>query len=308
MNSTKSFLAFAALFSPFLVFVPSRPAMAEVECRTLSLGADITSENQINGGDGCYMTPDGYTVKAYKLGLCPTGVNPLSSTTFDHSSCSIIWENSNGEEANLVDDNGNPATFTLNETNATKPPNGTYTSAFIVIDPTVKLKATLQLDNESWVTTTDYESSQTTEVATSLQWSLGSKTQASADFSEIRTGKLEITESPFVACHDTDIIVDGKTIDAAFLNSDQQTVSSLTGITTTEGSQDATCLSAAFIVGVQELATPITITDSTESANISFLTTHNGAWLESYDYGSQGTPDIKILWDIGPFSLDMTVN
>ena len=66
------------------------------------------------------------------------------------------------------------------------------------------------------MTTTDYESSASTEVATSLQWSLGSKTQVSADFSEIRTGKLEVTEAPGFACHDTDIIVDGKTIDATF--------------------------------------------------------------------------------------------
>ena len=128
---------------------PSRPAFAEVQCRTLPLGADITSEGQINEGAGCYIFRRIYR-KSLQTRPLPNWCQSSFINYFDPSSCSIIWENSTGEEANLVDENGNPATFTLDETNATKPPNGTYTSAFIVIDPTVKLKATWLIMNHGW--------------------------------------------------------------------------------------------------------------------------------------------------------------
>ena len=70
----------------------------------------------------------------------------------------LIWENASGEEANLVSSSGAAESFTLDATNATKPSNRDYGFAFVVIDPTIKLKASLVLDGETWVTTTDYES------------------------------------------------------------------------------------------------------------------------------------------------------
>ena len=290
----------AAVLSPFLVALSVQPSLAvDPECRNLNLPTTITGENQINGGDGCYKTPDSYIVKAYKLGLCPVGSNPLSSTTFDPSACSVIWEDSSGEEANLVDSDGNAESFTLDSTNATKPPNGDYGFAFVVIDPTIKLKASIVLDGETWVTTTDYESTDVNPL-NNTQYSWGANS-GSAELAEIRTGYLETSAGN--ACYTDGIVVDNKTIHAAFVDSDENTVVSIQQLSANDGGTTNSSCEASFIVGVQELNTPITITDETSTADLSFLTTNNGAWLETYEFN--GTP--RVQFDVGPFSLEMSV-
>ena len=260
----------------------------------------ITDEGDINEGEGCYKTPEGYSVKAYKLGLCPSGVNPLSSSGFDPSNCSIIWENPNGEEENLVNESGGPATFTLTESDSERPPNGVYGSAFIVIDPTIKLKATIEVGGEAHATEPRYEFVRK-DRDKNIQYSFSSKTEPS-QFVDIRTGYLQ-DESGVKSCFLQDMVVDGKNIDAAFLDTDGETVVSIINTLTNFNSNEESC-PASFIVGVQELTAPVTITDRTTSANISFLTTDNGAWVESYNRDGNA----EVLWDVGPFSLEFTVS
>ena len=300
MKFLKQSFTTAALLSPFIIALSAQPSLAvDDECRNISLPATVTGEEQINEGDGCYKSPESYIVKAYKLGLCPVGSNPLSSTTFDPSACSVIWENSSGEEANLVSSSGAAESFTLDATNATKPSNGDYGFAFVVIDPTIKLKASLVLDGETWVTTTDYESTDVNPL-TNTQYSWGTNS-GTAEVAEVRTGYLETLEGD--ACYTDGIEVDGRTIHAAFVDSDEQTVVNLQRLSANDGGTTNSSCEASFIVGVQELNTPITITDETESADISFLTTNNGAWVESYEI--DGAP--RVQFDVGPFSLEMTV-
>ena len=178
MISLKTSFTLAVLVSPLLALVTPRPTFAQVltVCDTLSLptAAAVTGEGDINTGEGCYKTPEGYSVKAYKLGLCPSGVNPLSSTRFDPSNCSVIWENPNGEEENLVNESGGPATFTLTESDSERPPNGVYGSAFIVIDPTIKLKATIDIGGESHATEARYEFVPGKDREKNIQYSLSS--------------------------------------------------------------------------------------------------------------------------------------
>ena len=295
----QSFTA-AALLAPFFVAFSAQPSLAiDDECRDLTLPATITGQHQINNGRGCYKTPDSYIVKAFKLGLCPVGSNPLSANTFDPSSCSIIWQNPAGEEAELVSSSGAPESFTLDASNANKPPNGDYGFAFVVIDPTIKLTATLALSGETWVTTTNYEST-VTRPLNNTQYSWGANT-GSAVLAEIRTGYLETAGGD--VCYTDGIEVDGKTIHAAFLDSDEQTVVPLLSLAISGSVGINPSCEASFIVGVQELSTPITITDSTGSADISFLTSHNGVWVESYTIDGEHL----VQFDVGPFSLDMTV-
>ena len=300
MISLKTTFALAILASPLLTSLSPRPIFAQVVCDTLSLTSVVDSESDINSGDGCYKTPQGYSVKAYKLGLCPTGVNPLSSTSFDPSNCSIIWENSNGEEENLVSTSGGPASFTLTESDSAKPPNGVYSSAFIVIDPTIKLKANIQVGGETHSTAARYEFIQGAREE-NIQYSFSSTSDPS-EFVDIRTGYLESLTGR-KGCYVDGLVVDGKTIDAAFIDSDGETVVSPQRFTTNFGTFETSCPSS-FIVGVQELSSPVTITDRSNSANISFLTTNNGAWVESYM--RDGTAEV--VWDVGPFVIDFTVS
>ena len=305
MVNLKTAFSLAIIASPLLTFASARPTFAQVltVCDTLSLptAAAITGEGDIGSGEGCYKTPEGYSVKAYKLGLCPSGVNPLSSTRFDPSNCSIIWENPNGEEENLVNESGGPATFTLTESDSERPPNGVYGSAFIVIDPTIKLKATIEVGGEAHATAARYEFVPGRNREKNIQYSLSSKTESS-EFVDIRTGYLQ-DEEGVKSCFLQDMVVDGKDIDAAFLDADGETVVRLENFVTNFNSNEQACV-ADFIVGVQDLATPVTITDRTTSANISFLTTNNGAWAESYV--RDGIP--QVMWDVGPFSIEFTVS
>ena len=300
----KTAFSLAIIASPLLTLASARPTFAQVlrVCDTLPLSTTtITDEGDINEGEGCYKTPEGYSVKAYKLGLCPSGVNPLSSSGFDPSNCSIIWENPNGEEENLVNESGGPATFTLTESDSERPPNGVYGSAFIVIDPTIKLKATIEVGGEAHATDPRYEFVPGKDREKNIQYSLSSKTESS-EFVDIRTGYLQ-DEEGVKSCFIQGMVVDGKDIDAAFLDTDGETVVSLQNFVTNFNSNEQACL-ASFIVGVQDLAAPVTITDRTTSANISFLTTNNGAWAESYN--RDGIP--QVMWDVGPFSIDFTVS
>lgn len=312
MNFLKQALPIAAILTPFVINFSTQPSLAfDPECRTLDLTTDLSpggADDEINSGDGCYKTPNAYVVEAYKLGLCPVGSNPLSSSGFDPSACSIIWQNSSGEEANLVASNGSAESFVLDESNASKPPNGDYGFAFVVIGPTIKLRASVVVGSQTWLTSSDYLGVDTNS-AINTQYSKG-KLTGSAELVDIRTGYVTNGVGTPV-CYTDGLVVDGKTIHAAFVDSDEQSivtmqqlqaVSITDGISTNRSHNYNTC-PASFIVGVQELSTPITITDSTETANISFWTTHNGTWLESIN--DNGTS--KIYFDVGPFSLDMTV-
>ena len=312
MNLFKHSIPVASLLAPFIINLCTQPSFAvDDECRNLNLTNDLSAggaDNEINGGRGCHKTPDAYVVEAFKLGLCPVGSNPLSSSGFDPSACSIIWQNPSGEEANLVASNGDAESFILDESNASKPPNGDYGFAFVVIGPTIKLRASVVVGSQTWLTSGDVLGV-ATNADINAQYSKG-KLTGSAELVEIRTGYVE-DRNGNEACYSDGLVVDGKTIHAAFLDSDEQSIVTLEaiqavsitdGISTNRGHNLASC-PASFIAGVQELSTPITITDSTETANISFLTTHNGVWLESIN--DNGTS--KVYFDVGPFSLDMTV-
>ena len=226
MISLKTSFTLAVLVSPLLALVTPRPTFAQAldVCDTLPLSTAVTDEGDINEGEGCFKTPEGYSVKAYKLGLCPSGVNPLSNLRFDPSNCSVIWENPNGEEENLVSESGGPASFILTESDSERPPNGVYGSAFIVIDSTIKLKATIEVGGESHATEPRYEFART-DREKNIQYSFSSKTEPS-QFVDIRTGYLQ-DESGVKSCFIQDMVVDGKDIDAAFLDTDGETVVSI---------------------------------------------------------------------------------
>ena len=312
MTRLKLPLSIAALLAPFFINLHIQPSFAvDPECRNLDLTTDLSAggaDNEINGGNGCHKTPEAYVIEAYKLGLCPVGSNPLSPSGFDPSACSIIWQNSSGQEANLVASNGSAASFLLDESNSARPSNGDYGFAFILIGPTIKLKASVLVGTQTWLTSNDVLGVDT-NADINAQYVLG-KTTGSAELAEIRTGYVYDT-SGNEACYTGGLVVDGKTIHAAFLDSDEQsivTLDSIQAVSITDGvstnrSHNLDTCPASFIVGVQELSTPITITDSTETANISFLTTHSGVWLESLN--DNGTS--RVYFDVGPFSLDMTV-
>ena len=70
---------------------------------------------RINSGNGCTISPSGYIVRAFELGICNADNNPWSSTGLDTSGCEVIWKSNVGEEANLVTTTGVPKSYNLSE-------------------------------------------------------------------------------------------------------------------------------------------------------------------------------------------------
>ncbi len=277
-----------------------QPAYAiDPKCREISLPASIKTgrgDGQINSGNGCYFTPDSYIVKAYKLGLCEN-TQPLTSAGFDPSKCAVVWESDSGYSADLVN-NGTGSTFALNAGEIQRPPNGIYRYAFIMIDPTVQLKATLELDAETWVT-----DSSTYVTASGIQYNLGTNS-GNSQLIDSRTGYLSPDNGTTKVCFVESLDVEGLSITAAFIDSDQSSV--VNSVTSTDSIGDSqTACPASYIVGVQPLTDPVSISDSTTNIDLSFLITDNGAWAENFADGAGN----QVVWfDIGPFSIKLTAN
>ena len=75
----------------------------------------------------------------------------------------------------------------------------------------------------------------------------------------------------------------------------------------------AYCSGSKYIAGVQNLSTPITITESTTSGTLSFDTTDTGVWVEAYSCSAVSTDrgtggNHRLYFDIGPFILRFTVS
>lgn len=296
-------LVFASIFSP--IFISPQPSYATRsldKCKNLSLPASITTSHQINSSSGCTITPTSFKVKGYEIGLCTANNNPFSTSGLDTSGCAKIWIDESGVEANLVSADGSAAIFTLDESNAIKPSNGTYKYAYIIFDDTVNMSASLELDDETWVTTSDnYEYIQDNREE-GFQASLGNTT-GTPEIVPTRIGYFD--EASGGACYIENFEVDNITLSAMVLNSDKSTLSTLTAAQNNYGESGyGYCAGSTYIGAVQTLQTPVTITDDTSSANLSFTTTDTGVYVESYTYS--GVP--KIYFGMGPFIVNLTVN
>ena len=100
-----------------------------------------TSGNESGIGD-CAFAPDEYTVTIYEMGLCtsePTA--PTTSSAYELGTCSTVINSSSGQTINLA------AGAELALTDVTRPTNGTYTHAYMVLGNEFGIKVTKQFSN-----------------------------------------------------------------------------------------------------------------------------------------------------------------
>ena len=152
LKRSKLLFFIAVSFSSIIVSSESTYSNEIAKCEDLTLPSLISDGGRVNGGRGCTMSPTSYKVKAFELGLCTEANNPFSTTGLDTSGCFAVWSDPNGYEANLVSADGSAAVETLDSSNAIRPPAGTYKYAYVIIDDTIKLRATLELAGETWKT------------------------------------------------------------------------------------------------------------------------------------------------------------
>ena len=327
LRKSKIFLFLTILFSS--IIISSEPAHAskeEKKCSSLTMPNMVSNGSLINNDDGCTITPLTFKVIAHELGICTEGNNPFSTTGLDTSGCFTLWSSDNGEEYNLVDANGNPEIFALDETTVNEPPLGTYKYAYIIIDDTIKIKAELKLDGETWKTSADtaHIERRITDTDEGPHASIGKVSTTVADEVPTRLGYFSS------GCYVEDFIVDGTTkISGIILQSNKTDVATISSSRNNFDSSSFTpttltrpyCSGSKYIGGVQTLTTPITVTENTTSATLVFDTTETGVWVGSYNYdsvesdagpGADFTSNPKVshrpYFDIGPFILRFTVN
>ncbi len=327
-RKSKLFLFLVTLFSSIIISnEPSHASKQEDKCSSLTMPNMVSNGTRLNSGDGCTITPNTFKVIAHELGICTEGNNPFSTTGLDTSGCFTLWSSDNGEEFNLVDSDGSPAIFALNEDTVNEPPLGTYKYAYIIIDDTIKIKAELVLAGETWKTSADTAHIERRITATDEgpHASIGKVSTTVADEVPTRLGVFAD------GCYVEDFVVDGTTkISGLILKSNKTDVATLAtsannfdpdGYDHSTNASRAYCSGSKYIGGVQTLTTPITVTADTTSGTLVFDTTDTGVWVESYNYsdvesdagtGADFTADPKIgfrpYFDIGPFIVRFTVN
>ena len=102
----------------------------------------ITYQGNENAIGDCVFAPDGYQVTIYEMGLCtsdPTA--PTTSSAYEKDTCSTVINSPSGQTINLA------AGSELTLTDVTRPTNGTYTHAYMVLGNSFGITVTKQFTN-----------------------------------------------------------------------------------------------------------------------------------------------------------------
>ena len=102
----------------------------------------ITYQGNENAIGDCVFAPDGYQVTIYEMGLCtsdPTA--PTTSSAYETDTCSTVINSPSGQTINLA------AGSELTLTDVTRPTNGTYTHAYMVLGNYFGITVTKQFTN-----------------------------------------------------------------------------------------------------------------------------------------------------------------
>ena len=102
----------------------------------------ITYQGNENAIGDCAFAPDGYQVTIYEMGLCtsdPTA--PTTSSAYETDTCSTVINSPSGQTINLA------AGSELTLTDVTRPTNGTYTHAYMVLGNYFGITVTKQFTN-----------------------------------------------------------------------------------------------------------------------------------------------------------------
>ena len=271
------FLAASSLSAAFLVQPDDVKAAAcpDLSITTLTSVDDVgdaTSFNSVTGGD-CSGTPDEYGVTIYKMGLCTSDPTSSVGAKPDYSSCSITYEDGDGTDADF----SAGTSIGLSDSLTTRPADGTYGYAFMLLNNTFRIKA--EYGPIAGVT---YYSTST---------SVGGSGSANTTGPATRN---DVTANSFGEnCDAQDTVpADAGPMTGNLLNTSQERIA--------DDSSVSTCSGVSYILAVVNLDSPVTITESVISLDATFTVTDNGTTI--YGDGSGG-----LVFDAGPFNVTMGV-
>ena len=128
-------------FLLFLFIIFEIANLNKVESAACTVTDGVYSEAEIKSG--CEATPDEYEIVIYKMYLCTSAPTiPTTSATVVLTNCSQVFNNASGATASV---SGTDSDVTLTGT-YTKPPVGTYTHGYAMMDNTFGITASIKID------------------------------------------------------------------------------------------------------------------------------------------------------------------
>ena len=128
------------LFILATIFIFELTFTKDANAAACTVTSGVLSEAEIKSG--CETTPDLYEVVIYKMYLCTSSPTlPTESATVDLTNCSQVFNNASGTTASIAQNSEVNLTGTY-----TRPPNGTYTHGYAMMDNTFGITASFQID------------------------------------------------------------------------------------------------------------------------------------------------------------------
>ena len=244
--------------------------------------SDSSSFYAITGDGFCRGTPDQYGVTVFKMGFCkknpgnPTGSSILEGSKPDYSSCTWAFESTSGEVADF----SAGGTVDLSEVASSEPAAGVYPHAVMLISKDFRIKGKYgPVGGKTYYSTSTFEESSTNI----------------SDYA-VTTAPLKSFDGPEICTATTENnVVVGGTISAYLLDS--------TGTMLVSDSEDtgAPCTGMVKLLGVMNMSSDLTISDTTSGLKMSFIVTNNG--MSVMANGPEGEPPSQLIMDSGPFSV-----
>ena len=243
---------------------------------------ELTGGYGEDGGGFCRGTPDQYGVTVFKMGFCkknpgnPTGSSILEGSKPDYSSCTWAFESTSGEVADF----SAGGSVDLSEAASSEPAPGVYPHAVMLISKDFRIKGKYgPVGGKTYYSTSTFEKSST-------------------DISDyaVTTAPLKSFDGPSICTATTEKnIVVGGTISAYLLDS--------TGTMLVSDSADtgAPCTGMEKLLGVMNMTSDLTISDTTSGLKMTFIVTNNG--MSVMANGAEGEPPSELIMDSGPFSV-----
>ena len=255
---------------------PACPDPSTTTITSIADGGDATSFYALTDGGFCKGTPDTYGVTVYKMGFCtknpanPTGGSVLAGSAPDYSTCSWTYENSTGEAASF----SAGGSIDLSELYASAPATGTYPYAVMLISKDFNIKGKFgPVGGKTYYSTTTFQTSST-------------------DISDYATQVAPLTSfggpGSCEAYTEGEAVTDG-TISAYLIDS--------SGIMLESDSSLSECTAQEKLLGVMQMSSPLTISDTTTGLKMTFTVTNNGMSVVTNRAGTD------IFVDSGPFSV-----
>jgi hypothetical protein len=166
----KHFRNLLLILSTLFIFELTFTKIANSAACTVTDG--VYSESEIK--NGCEATPDTYEIVIYKMYLCTAAPTiPTTSATVVLTNCSEVFNNASGATASVASNAAIDLTGTY-----IKPPVGTYTHGYAMMNNTFGLTVSIQIDGSM-----DGMSSQGSGVYCGTRSGSGNHTKASGSHS-----------------------------------------------------------------------------------------------------------------------------